>query len=281
MPNLRVLADNAIDSTSSLTASTSSGTLVASNLKDNRKGRVHRSTGVTLQYVAQWSVAKTINMVALAFTNLTPTATMQIRGYANTTDTIGVSATVFSISAGVCTAAPNAARQDGRGALLGVNQFSFFGFSHAVRWFTGGSVKMLAIDIVDTVNPSGYIEVSRLVAGSYWEPSFNPDYNASITFPDTTKNERSEAGDLISDTGLRTRRLSMNLSMMPTADRQKFSDILKVNGMSVPVFVSLFPEDADTDREQTYMLYGKLAKESSVNLPTYNRYSFPLELEEL
>lgn len=276
MPNMRLVYDNPAD-VATLAASTTAGSLAVTNLQDDRKGQIHRSTGTSVQYTVTWLSGKLVKMVALAFSNLTATATMRVRGYAVATDLTPL----FDVAAAPCAPAPFAARQDNEQPALGVALSAYGGYSHAVRWFTGGSVQKLVIDVADPSNPAGYVEAARLIAGNYWSPTYNPDYGAGLAFPDATKNTRTEAGDLLSERGTRGKKLTLNHSLMPTADRQTMMDLFQVNGLSMPVFVSLFPEDAEPGREQKYMLFGKLSQMSQTQLSSYNRYQWPLEFEEV
>ena len=81
MANLRILHDNAANRVSSLSASTTSGSLAAANLLTDRKAEVHRATATSVTYTATWASPELMSMVALAFTNYTSTATIRVRAY--------------------------------------------------------------------------------------------------------------------------------------------------------------------------------------------------------
>ena len=55
MSNLRLIYDNATDRATSISASTTSGALVAANLQNDFKGQVHRSTGTSVSYTLTWT----------------------------------------------------------------------------------------------------------------------------------------------------------------------------------------------------------------------------------
>jgi hypothetical protein len=273
---MRVVYDNVGD-VATLTASNQAGSLVATNLQIDDKGQVWRSTGTAASLTAVFTTAKTINMVALPFTNLTSSATMRIRGYTLSGD----ASPAWDITAGPCVILPFAARADGSGVPLGANKFAYGQFSTACRWFTGGAVQKVVVDLADGTNPSGYIEAARIIMGDYWTPSYNPDYGAAVTYADNTKNDRSDAGSLLSDKGIRYRKMTLTMSLMKPVDRQKMKDIFRINGMSDPVFISLFPQDADPDLEDSHMLYGKLATMSAIALSSFSRYAWPIDIEEV
>ena len=85
MPNMRVIYDNAADR-ATLAASSSAGTLVAANLKNDLKSMVWRSTMAatgatpTARLDASWPAPETIAGVALAYCNLSTQALMRVRG---------------------------------------------------------------------------------------------------------------------------------------------------------------------------------------------------------
>lgn len=284
MANMRVIADNVALVASSLTSATTEATLPLTNMLNDRKSRVARSTGVNWSFEVNFSVDTLVKAVALAFTNLTPLATMRVRGYASSSATVGVTTALFDVTAALCCPAKlSTVRQDGLSnpALFGVNGFSQGYHSYAVRWFEGGTVRKIAIDISDSTNPAGYLEASRLIMGTYWSPQYNPDYGLQMVTQDTSKSERTDGSDSLTDRGIRFKRMSMNLSQMQSADREAFYDLLALHGTSRPLFISVFPEDSEPRKEQQYMVYGKFSQMSSITVPTYNRYNFPIEIEEV
>ncbi len=88
MSNVRILYENKADETSALTASTTSGTLVAANMLTDIRSKIHRSTGTSVQYDLRWSSAVTLSMVALVFGNYTDDATLRCRGYTEVADPV-------------------------------------------------------------------------------------------------------------------------------------------------------------------------------------------------
>lgn len=277
---MRVLHDNIAD-VATLSSSNTLASLPYNNLLSDRKSKVARSTGLSWSLVATFDATKFVNCVAFAFTNMTSTATMRVRGYASESATVGTTTPDFDVTAAsCCPSLVDADRQDERGGL-GVNSFGLGLHSYAVRWFTGGNVRKLAIDVTDSNNPSGYIEASRLIMGRYWQPEFNPDYNVQVALDDSSKSERNDAGDLLTDRGYMYKRISMQMSQMQATDRRRFTDLARIHGVHRPVFLSIFHDDAEKHRDQQYMIYGKFSKASAIIAPTFDRYTFPIEIEEI
>ena len=169
-------------------------------------------------------------------------------------------------------------------ALLGwsgVNSFGYGGGVTARVWVTPTQAYGMALDIVDTNNTQGYIEAGRFFTGSYWEGVRNVDYGAAMSIIDTTKNSRSDAGDLISDPGTKHRKLTFSLSNLSQAERATLFNVCKGNGMSVPVFVSIYPGNTDTALEQDHQGAFKLMNMGAMAMPSFLQYANSLELEEV
>jgi hypothetical protein len=115
--------------------------------------------------------------------------------------------------------------------------------------------------------------------GNYWSPAYNANYGAGLLLMDASKHERSDAGDLLTDIGPRSSKISLDLSFMPPTDRAAMVKILRENGMANPVFLSLFPESADLELERDNTVYAKLSAISAILLTQFNAYAIPIEFE--
>ena len=277
MANLRILHDNAANRVSSLSASTTSGSLAAANLLTDRKAEVHRATATSVTYTAIWTTAELMNMVCLAYTNYTSTATIRVRAYSDSAD---VSPAVDTGAVLACGYSPLGLWPWGT-VPLGVNAFSYGGGTYARAYFTPGDYEKLVIDIVDVDQPLSYVEAARLIVGAYWAPEYNPGYGATARVNDTTANSRSQSGDLRSDVGTVSRSLPVDLERIVPTDRARLWNILRGSAKSGPVFISLFPEDDDPELEQAHQLYGKLASDLAISHPMFGNFSAPLEVEEM
>lgn len=425
---LRIVYDNAIDR-STLSASSTAGSLASSNLLTDNKSEVWRSTGTTARLTATWSVAELIACVAMPYCNLSSTATMRVRltseaqatnllAYSEhfdnavwnkTSITTAASSTVapdgstnawtltataanaeiyqsVNVTAGKFVSSVFIRRKTGTGqvsirntanstwmpltltsswtrfsndggtsgttaaldiliavsgdvievwggqleagstatsyypttsasatrplgyidswqsytydsgnvaanpvitptvkgftATSSASAYSYGGGTTARLWLSSAiSTYGLAVDIVDTNNVQGYVESTRLVAGNYWTPTYNAGLNASVTFMDSTKNIRTDAGNLMSDVGTRYKKLSASLDLLLPTDRTNLWNIVKTVGIYSPVFISLYPQNSDSDLEQAHTVYGKFTSMSAIAARDYKIYSAPLEVE--
>jgi hypothetical protein len=273
--NLRVVYDNAADR-ATIVASSTAGTLVASNLSTDYKSEVWRSTGLTATLTITWPTAELIGMVALAFASLSSAATFRVRGYQNDDD----STPLFDVDGFACYGADFDAFPWGT-VPLGVNAYSYGGGAYGVLWTPVHACQKIVLDIADS-NPLGYIEASRLVCGTYWEPIYSAESGATVGITDTSKNERTDAGDLRTDRGTIHKTLSFDLNVMPKEDRDALYNILRGNGMFKPVYISLVPVyDEDETGEQIFQIYGKVSKSANIKWAYAHMFSTKLEIEEV
>jgi hypothetical protein len=276
MKNLRIIYDNAADR-AALTASIQAGALGPANLQRDGKSAVLRSIGAALSITATWPIPEIIGGVALPFCNLTPGATIRVRGYIEPGD----AAPAFDT--GVVSACEYArlGMWDWGALPLGVNAYSYGGGTYARCWFQMRSVRKLVIDLDDPDNLAGYIEAARLVAGAYWSPERNASYGAGITPVDTSSQYRNGAGSQKVERGARYRKLSLTLDHMTPLDRAELWRIVRGNGLSLPLFVSLYPDSDDVELEQTHQVYGRLANLAAITTPSFQAYATNIEIEEL
>lgn len=275
MPNLRVCYDNAMDRYTAITATTTAGGLAAANMATEGKGTVWRSTAITTQsIVVTWTNPETVAMVAMPWTNLTSSATMRIRGYSDTAGTTLVLDTGTSVA---CRYVPPALR----GLPSGANSFAYGGGAAAVRYFTATPIRRMVIDITDTANTLGYIEVSRLVIGNYWEPAVQADRGAQVIMEDDSTHERTESGDLKTDRTTRHKRMTLNLSMMKVTDRDALWEIMRGGGKAQPVWLSMMPASTDVREEWQFQIYGKLSELSAISYQFVNMFSSSIEIVEM
>lgn len=277
--NLRIIYDNVVDlTTTTITASTTGGSTSTANLKKDTKSLVWRSASGSTQATITVTLATPtiIGGVALPFCNLTSTATIRVYGYSGAT---------LKFDTGNVYACPY--QQLGLwnwGSLpLGVNAYSYGGGTYGRCWIPASvqtGCTSLDITITDSANTSGYIELSRLVVGSYWSPAHNTSFGLSATTKDLSSHQRTESGDLITNRGIKFNSLNFDLNWLTPADRLDFNRIVKGNGLPKPLFISLFPDNSsDWEKEQAHQIYGKLSQLSAIQHPIFDTYSTQLEIE--
>lgn len=276
--NIRILYENQANAAASVVASSTAGSLVAANMLSDIRTRVHRSVGTSVSYTLQWTTAKILSMAAIAFSNLTPTATIRARCFAEPGNPVHLldSGTVLA-----CGYTPLGLF--GWGAQpLGVNAFRYGGGVYGRVYFAPTACKELVINIDDPGNPAGFIETSRIITGAYWEPEANPGWGAELGASYGSTHEISEGGDLRTEIKAKRRKLDMELSWLKSeTDQQRMYEIMIGNGMDRPIFVSLFPQAANPALEQRYQMYAKLEGDIAMAHPKFGLFSAPLSLLEI
>lgn len=249
--------------------------------------------------MARFSAPTIVGAVIMPFTNFTKTATITVKGYTGTTalvfPTIGSGVTspaittvncteVFSLVNSLCAPYSLSGNWSWGSSGTGVNSFSYSGGTYARVYIPLASqiaCTSVVIEISDQYNTDKYVEVSRLIIGSYWTPKYNTQYGLTSTINDLTVNERTESGNLSTNRGAKFSRLNFDLGYMNVSDRNNLFSIFRGSGTSKPLFVSLFPEDSDLEKERDFQIYGKLSGINPITHNTLDLFSSALEIEEV
>jgi hypothetical protein len=274
MPNLRILSDNAADR-AVVTALSTTANFPLANLKNDQKALVWRSPNLTTFLKCVWSANELVNCVVLPFCNVTQTCQVTV------SLSIDSGATYFYSTGTILAATGTPQIPVGFTSLQASTAYAYGGGSSLKVYFPVQSVNCIKIDIVDTNNLSLFIESSRLLVGNYWSPTYNASYGASIGFNDSSEQSRTHSGDLLTRVGPVSKMLSFSQQNMAATDRSKLLSILRANRLVNPIFVSLFPENADTDLERDHQIYGKLSQMSKIAITMFNAYSGDIELAEV
>lgn len=276
MPNLRVIYQNLADM-ATITADSTAGTYVATNLQTDLKSQFHRSVGTTVVYTLTWTTPQTVSAVVLPCTNLTATATIAVQ-LLSSTDNVAYS----NIVTQTATLAAASTRISEFAAPTG-NLFAYGAVTKTAHWFDQAynNVKRVIITLVDTAQANagmpGFIDCSRVICGHYWSPTYNASREGLVlTVSDTSTTSRNDAGDLIAEQGFVHDQLQLNLGVLTDTDRDTLLGITRRRGVSQNILVSVFPENR-TANELAYLVYGKRSN-SSINYTIPGLSSTSLEI---
>lgn len=136
----------------------------------------------------------------------------------------------------------------------------------------------MAIDIDDPMNPAGYLDVARLLAGPYWSPRYNADWSPVQNVVDSSKSTRTDAGDKRTNVGTQYETLPLRLSWLIAEDRAKLLQIVLSEGSSKNIFFSLYPQNDDPVLEQDNMIYGQRSG-NGVRHAFFNSFSTDITME--
>lgn len=278
MSNLRIIYKNLFDDYDTLTqlvGSTAAG-FPLTNLADDTKSKTWRSTDLLSPKIkVTWAAGQTLSGVALAFTNLIAGSTFQITLY-----DAAIGGTLL-LDTGAVDVDYSYDAPIGFSSI-GSACFAYGGGATVAAFFAEtASVRRMEIEFTSAGNPDGYIEISRVIAGDYWEPLRGAAYGASVGFVDSTTGVRTSAGGLITDRGTIHREMDFSLASMSSTDRSNINNIFRSIGKSQPLFISLTPGSSNAEGELFGQIYGKIADGVSVNFAFYRYYDSQIKIVEI
>lgn len=275
--NLKIVSTNlGLDGSTALTAGSESGNMVAANLQLDSKTSVWRSASTTTDSITAIITSASVSCVSLPICNFTSTATMRVRIYTLNGDAVAA----LDTGNVLCCEYTTIDKIDFNGALNS-NTFNYGGGTYATLHFAETTGEKVVIDIIDTANTNGYLEVSSIVIGNAWTPIINANYGAQWSLGDTSKHSRTDSGDLRTEVGARYRSLLLSMSEMDSTDRAEFMNIMIRNGTSVNLFISLFPDSTDIQEKQMYQIYGKLTTLQGVTRVAYGVDQSAIKIQEI
>jgi hypothetical protein len=302
MANLRVIHNNLVDlTTTTLTgSSTASASTLVTNLKLDAKSVIWRSDissteNIKADILVEFTSTVIVGGIVLAFTNLSAQSTIRVRGYTGTNPTLAGTIDIPVVN----TTGSTTVFDTGYVAANPPQELGYWNFGIDELGPTSqenrrgyGRVwipidiqlpcSSISIEIMDPYNLDKYVEVSRLIVGSYWSPTYNTSFGLSTKLNDMSSSNRAESGDLITSNGATYSTLTFDLRYMNQKDRIAFNNIVRSRGTKKPLFVSIFPDNTgDSGKEQIYQIYGKLSQLFGIEHPIFESYSSQMEIEEI
>ena len=273
MSTLHIIHDDQAAS-ASISASSTAGTLVATNMLNDYKSLVHRSVGTSVSYTLTWASGISLGSVALPAVNLTADATIRVRAY----DAVSGGALVYD--SGVRDACPGRGIEFwDMGHLWNANAFAHGGAAKSAVWLPEHVfARRVVIELADPGNPAGYLDCARIVVGPYWQATYNASYGASAGQVDRSTTSRTDAGELRTDRAGQHDAITLDLGALLPEDRQRASALIRQSGVGRNIFLSAHAGNGDPVLEQDWMIYGKRANSPLVNF-AYRLHSMQLSIE--
>ena len=244
--NIRFLYDFDNDS-ATITSSSEVSTLPDDNVVNDLLGKKWRTTGDSSEWIKfDLGSAKQIKEVGIFGHNLTSGATVTLE--ANATDD-------WASPSYQTTLTYNADR---------IVKF----LDETYRWWR--------ITFADASNPDGYIEVGRIVMGSYFEPSYNitNDFNRSLIDPseaDVTDGQQTYWR-------VRTKywKYTVRFRLIPVSEQDNFETMFASIGNTEPVVVSLDPDTYPSK----WSIYAQMSTPLNMAMTLLDYADLELEFEE-
>lgn len=255
--NLRILETNVADQGSVFVTPAAASTDTAPrNLQDVRRERVCRVLGDSMVLDLELPASRAMQAIVLVRHNFSSSATWrrQLWSGPNRTGALVRDEGPELIEPPV----PLGSFALGDGPLAR-NRFTNWPLKVAVDWFGRVTARSMRITIADPQNPAGYLELSRLMVGTYFSPTVNQSWGSALRWEGDDDQARSQGLSLLSGVSGRFRRLTFTCQWLSDSESSRMLDLQRRFGTALDTFVSLYPEDANPEKERDYMMAAKFA----------------------
>jgi hypothetical protein len=161
---------------------------------------------------------------------------------------------------------------------LGSNIYEGWEFRHGTFWFAPVQAWAWRLTISDV--GSDHIDISRIIVGAAFSPTYNADYGLNLQWTDPSKQQRTEAGSLVTDKRAKYRRVDFNLSYMPPEDKRTLLDLQRRMGLSADLFISIYPDDPSEIDTRDGEFHCKFVDTSGFKHATFNTHTKAISCEE-
>lgn len=141
------------------------------------------------------------------------------------------------------------------------------------------SARYLTIEINDTANVDGYVQLGRPFFGGGLQPTYNAAYGLQDYWRDLSTKEYSESGAQWATARRRLRGVSFSLDWITHAEAAYLHDMQRQIGTIDEVLYIPYPTDMGAS--QRYGFVGALSELSPIAYPYPTVRSLPLKIEEL
>lgn len=141
------------------------------------------------------------------------------------------------------------------------------------------TARHLTIEIVDTGNADGHIDIGHVFAGPALVPAVNPEHGQwADTHVDPSTNSRSRSGALWSDPVRRRKAVQLSLGALSAAEADTVHELQRVLGTVGRVL--FVPDIADAAKTQRYGFIGVMTELTALENPYYATRGTALRLEQ-
>lgn len=175
-----IYSDVGVTYTPTLSGGTWSSSLPLTNLQDRRLAKVARSSNATAaatQFDVDLGVARTVGLVAIPKHTMTSAGTVRVRGYTSA----GHAGNVYD--SGTLTPWP-----------AGLTAEDVNGLNIPFVVLPATSARYWWVELTDTANPAGYVDVARLVIAGAYTPAINMSYGAALGLETETSRTVTDGG---------------------------------------------------------------------------------------
>lgn len=275
MPNARFIFRNLAKLTGVTATATAAG-YPATNLLLSDKALTYRATGKTVTLSGSYANLVTASGLYLAGANFSPTATGRLYLYSDT----GATTQVRDVGLKTLNAAPAVELEDWTPAQA-ASAYAYGGGSDGAIWFPETAFRSWRLVLDDPNCLQAALEISYLMLGQYWEPTYDVDSGMGIKLADSDTQKRSAAGSLRARAGVKWKEMTLDLSSLPLADLRTLLRALRSLGRAKPFVVAVYPEDADATLDAETRMACMLTAESEFTLDGPDNFATRLGVAQI
>lgn len=261
--------------------------LPLTNLQNRQVQKVTRSNGVTAaatKFDIDLGQARSIGVVGLIVHNISVTGTVRI------TASDSAAFTTLYYDSGAVAAWPSGVIptdllewEDDNFWLGTLSQQARAGYQspYILKLSSVQNMRYWRVEIVDTSNSDGYVQIGRLFMARGWTPNVNYSYGSSLGFQDPTPVDTSLSGAEYFD--IRSKYRVMNFTLPYITDTEAYSyalDLQRLAGVSGEILV--MPDGGvslSTQPQRSFV--GRLRQVGTIKQPNPTAYSVDFEIKEL
>ena len=283
MANALLAYRNRVDS-ATLSGGTWASTLPLNNLKDRRLSKVCRSSSTSTsatQFVAALDKGCSISVVSLCRHNFSANATWRLRGY------LDAGLTSLTYDSGTLEVWPpldslQLEWQDDNfwNAKPAAEDLAGF-YWNAIHILTSTTYsRYWKVEIFDSTNPAGYVEIGRMFLSEAWVPTLNMSYGAGLGYNSRTEVEEAWDGTEYFDYKAPFRVANFLLENMSTYEAMmRAFDMQRVAGIDKEVLFVWDQSDVRHLIKRSFL--GRLQELSPIDQPYFEAHQTSFTVKEL
>jgi hypothetical protein len=141
------------------------------------------------------------------------------------------------------------------------------------------SARHIRIEITDTSNVDGYVQIGRFFAGGAIQPTYGMSWGLQNRQRDLSTIDRAESGAMWATKRRVLRSTSFELNWLTPTEASYIHEMQRVVGTTGEVLWLPYPDDLG--ESQRYGMLGTLSELSPIEHPFFNNRSLALRIEEV
>lgn len=259
--------------------------LPLSNVQNRQVQKVARSTDATLaatKFDIDLGQARNIGVVALVVHNISVSGTVRITA----SDTAGFATLYYDSGWNPVWPSGQIPQtllewEDDNFWLGTLSQAARAGYqSPYIKITSATTMRYWRIEINDTSNSDGYVQIGRLFMAQGWTPSINYSYGAGLGYNDPSPVDASLSGAEFFDVRSKYRVFTFGLNYILASEAYaNVMELQRIAGISGEVLV--VPDQSDTTNQPARAFVGRLNQIGRITQPQPAAFNVDFEVKEL